>query len=121
MRSYRMPSMITKCTMHSYYNMASLRTKLFLTVVIWSAIAGTSVVLATCGSEMPPLPSPGESDLVTIVVDDPNVGPIERTFKIHIPKGYPASNDAETPLVLDFHGFAGTSSSQGRIQLNFRN
>ena len=113
--------MITKCTMHSYYNMASLRTKLFLTVVIWSAIAGTSVVLATCGSEMPPLPSPGESDLVTIVVDDPNVGPIERTFKIHIPKGYPASNDAETPLVLDFHGFAGTSSSQGRIQLNFRN
>ena len=109
-----MPSMITKCTMHSYYNMASLRTKLFISAVIWSAIAGTSV-FATCGGEMPSRPMPGESELVSIVVDDPNVGPIERTFKIHIPKGYPASNDAETPLVLDFHGFAGTSSSQGSI------
>ena len=115
-----MPSMITKCTMHSekqsYYNNM---TKLFISVVIWSAIAGTGV-LATCGSEMPSLPLPGESGLVSIVVDDPNVGPIERTFKIHLPAGYLASNDEETPLVLDFHGFAGTSSSQGRIQLYFR-
>ena len=65
--------------------------------------------------ELTPQPLPGESELVSIVVDDPNVGPIERTFKIHLPKGYPTSNDAETPLVLDFHGFAGTSSSQGSI------
>ena len=69
---------------------------------------------ATCGGEMPSLPQPGESHLASIIVNDPNIGPIERTFKIHLPAGYLASNDVETPLVLDFHGYAGTSSSQER-------
>ena len=56
-RSYRMPSMITKCTIHSekqsYYNNmeTSLRTKIFVGVLTWSLVA--TCASATCGGEMP--------------------------------------------------------------------
>ena len=46
------------------------------------------------------------------MVTDPNVGQVERTFRIHLPSGYSTQNDVKTPLVLDFHGYTGDSSSQ---------
>ena len=64
-------------------------------------------VLATCGTDMPIEPPPGSSESVTITVDDPNLGPVDRHFRIHIPAGYSDGNDVETPLVLDLHGWTG--------------
>ena len=64
-------------------------------------------VLATCGTDNTIKPAPGSSESVTITVNDPNLGPVDRHFRIHIPAGYPDGNDVETPLVLDFHGHTG--------------
>ena len=61
---------------------------------------------------MPIQPQPGSSSLVSILVDDPNFGQLERSFVIHVPTGYSNNNDVETPLVLDFHGWTGTGIGQ---------
>ena len=42
---------------------------------------------------------------------DPNLGDVERSFRLHIPAGYSPSNDVATPLVLDFHGMFGFGNS----------
>ena len=42
---------------------------------------------------------------------DPNLGNVERSFRLHIPAGYSSANDVETPLVLDFHGMFGFGNS----------
>ena len=68
--------------------------------------------LATCGSDMPQQPQPGQSYTSSITVNDPNLGEIERSFVLHLPAGYSSNNDVETPLVLDFHGWFGDGSSQ---------
>merc|ERR1712117_217606 len=68
--------------------------------------------LATCGSDMPQQPLPGQSYTSSITVNDPNLGEIERSFVLHLPAGYSSNNDVETPLVLDFHGWFGDGSSQ---------
>ena len=57
---------------------------------------------------------PGDSELVTITVSDPNLGDVERSFTLHIPAGYSPGNDVETPLVLDFHAFLGIVVVVGR-------
>ena len=67
---------------------------------------------ATCTGEMPSSPQPGQSSSGSILVTDPNIGQVERTFRIHLPLGYSAQNDVMTPLVLDFHGYACDSSCQ---------
>ena len=72
-------------------------------LLVLSAI--TTAVLATCHGEMPPNPLPGTSESVSIMVDDPNLGQVERTFRLHLPLGYSPENDVETPLWLDFRGF----------------
>ena len=41
-------------------------------------------------------------------MDDPNLGEVERSFKLHIPAGYSTDNEVAVPLVLDFHAFLGT-------------
>ena len=41
---------------------------------------------------------------MTVTVNDPNLGEVERTFDLHLPAGYSPDNDLETPLWLDFHG-----------------
>ena len=61
-------------------------------------------VEAACNGQMPPLPLPGGSERVSIAVNDPNLGEVERTFELHLPAGYSPSNDFATPLWLDFHG-----------------
>ena len=72
----------------------------------------TITVSATCGGGMPNLPLPGESRYISIWVDDPNHGQVERSFALHLPAGYSIANDVETPLVLDFHGHGGSSAGQ---------
>ena len=62
---------------------------------------------------MPNLPNPGQSETVSISVTDPNLGEVERTFVIRLPSRYSTDNDAETPLVLDFHGWHNDANSQG--------
>ena len=76
-----------------------------LSLTVISAIFATTS--ATCGTDMPIEPQPGNSESVTITVTDPNLGPVDRRFRIHIPAGYSDGNDVETPLVLDLHGWTG--------------
>ena len=58
-------------------NMAALRrTQSLIAIAVWCAIA--TCASAICGGEMPAEPQPGQSQLVSILVDDPNIGPIER-------------------------------------------
>ena len=53
----------------------------------------TATVRGTCHEEMPFNPLPGTSESVSITVDDPNLGQVERTFRIHLPLGYSPDND----------------------------
>ena len=76
-----------------------------LSLVVTSAMLVT--VLATCGTDFPVVPPPGTSESVSITVTDPNLGPVNRHFRIHIPAGYSEGNDVKTPLVLDLHGWTG--------------
>ena len=70
------------------------------------------LALATCGFDMPQQPQPGQSYTSSIMVNDPNLGEVERSFVLHLPAGYSSTNDVETPLVLDFHGWFGDGNSQ---------
>ena len=78
---------------------------LALLIATLSAMATKSH--AKCGQEMPKEPNCGKSELVSIRVEDPNLGEVGRSFTLHIPAGYSAANDVEVPLVLDFHAFLG--------------
>ena len=73
----------------------------------------TLEILAICNGDMPNQPQPGQSYSGSVLVNDPNIGMMERTFRIHLPSGYSTLNDVETPLVLDFHGYTCDSSCQG--------
>ena len=66
-------------------------------VSTFAAMTATPVG-ATCGYDMPALPLPGNSREVTILVPDPNLGEVERSFRLHIPAGYSPSNDVEVNL-----------------------
>ena len=68
----------------------------------------TSSVTATCGGQMPDRPAPGESHVVTIIVDDPNLGEVERTFRLYLPVTY--TNEVEIPLVMNFHARGATGT-----------
>ena len=37
-----------------------------------------------------------------------------RVYRLHLPTAYASSNDAPTPMVVDFHGWSGDSNSQER-------
>ena len=68
----------------------------------------TATVAATCGGQMPNQPTPGESLVVPILVDDPSLGEVERTFRLYIPVTY--INDVEIPLVMNFHARGATGT-----------
>lgn len=57
---------------------------------------------------MPNQPTPGESLVVPILVDDPSLGEVERTFRLYIPVTY--INDVEIPLVMNFHARGATGT-----------
>ena len=40
------------------------------------------------------------------------MGPVTRTYFLHLPAHYPLSNDRPTPLVLDYHGWMGSGHDQ---------
>ena len=71
-----------------------------------------SEVSATCGTSISNGPQPGETQRISILVDDPHHGQVERSFALHLPAGYSIGNDFPTPLVLDFHGHGGDSDQQ---------
>ena len=62
-----------------------------------------ATVSATCGGQVPEQPQPGESYVVAIPVEDPNLGEVERTFRLYLPVTY--TNEKEIPLVTNFHGY----------------
>jgi len=63
-----------------------------------------------CGTSLPHGFHPGHSHLITLQVDDPGMGMVDRYFRLHIPKEYDINN--ETPMVVDYHGWTGDSHSQ---------
>ena len=42
-------------------------------------------------------------------VVDPMLGPVNRTYKLHIPRAYNLSNTLPLPLVLSFPGWGGNA------------
>ncbi len=82
-------------------------------VCIFLSPSFVGAVSPGCGWDIPAQPTPGSSGTISITVDDPNLGTIERSFVLHLPAGYSPDNDVSTPIVLDFHGFSGTGESGG--------
>ena len=68
-----------------------------------------------CGSNLPILPRPGESQKLYIMVNDPYMGEVNRTYVLHLPKHYPITNDQPVPLVLDFHGTGGHAQTHHSV------
>ena len=79
---------------------------MFFHAIILSGL--TASVTATCGGQMPDWPAPGESHVVTIMVDDHNLGEVERTFRLYLPTTY--TNEVEIPLVMNFHARGATGT-----------
>ena len=65
-----------------------------------------------CGGALPPLPQPGQHEMFDVAVSDPQQGELTRQFSLHLPAPYPLSNTQPVPLVLDYHWWGGSASSQ---------
>ena len=57
---------------------------------------------------MPDRPAPGESHVVSIMVDDHSLGEVERTFRLYLPVTY--TDEVEIPLVMNFHARGATGT-----------
>ena len=64
---------------------------------------------AKCGGQIPASPQPGQYKSVSIPVNDPNLGNVQRTFGIFIPTDY--SSNTKLPLLMFFHGSGGKGSN----------
>ena len=64
---------------------------------------------AKCGGQIPAKPQPGEYKAVSIPVNDPNLGVVQRTFGIFIPTDY--DTNTKLPLLMFFHGSGGKGSN----------
>ena len=62
--------------------MALPKTKFLAAIAVCCAVA--TCVSAMCGGELPQQPQPGQSHLASIVVNDPNIGQVERTFRLEM-------------------------------------
>ena len=76
----------------------------------WPPVWG--VASGGCGGELPPLPRPGHHERRTLLVSDPHQGQVTREFFLHLPAQYDESNSVAVPLVLDYHWWGGSASSQ---------
>ena len=76
----------------------------------WPPVWG--VASGGCGGELPPLPRPGHHERRTLLVSDPHQGQVTREFFLHLPAQYDESNTVAVPLVLDYHWWGGSASSQ---------
>ena len=65
-----------------------------------------------CGGELPPQPEPGQHELLRVSVSDPDQGEVTRQFYLHLPAAYQLTNTQPVPLVLDYHWWGGSASSQ---------
>ena len=77
--------------------------KLNLNIVLGESIKSS----AGCGLELPSSSAPGEAQKYYIIVNDPYMGEVNRTFMLHLPLYYPVTNDQPVPMVMDFHGTGG--------------
>ena len=67
---------------------------------------------AGCGGELPVLPQPGHHQKMVVAVSDPQQGEVRREFYLHLPAHYVLTNTRPVPLVVDYHWWGGSASSQ---------
>jgi len=78
--------------------------------------AGSTLRLsAGCGEPLGGNFQPGQSARHTIQVDDPNLGVVTRTYRLHVPQQYNLNNDVPLPLVLDYHGWGSTAIAHEKV------
>ena len=65
-----------------------------------------------CSAPMPIQPHPGWHHNFNITVEDPNLGEVVREYALHLPAHFDTSNTIPVPMVLDYHGWTGTSHDQ---------
>lgn len=63
-----------------------------------------------CGKPLPNEPKPGHHYTFSFIVEDVNLGPVDRNFIIQIPRHF--DNGQAVPLVFDIHWYAGSAASQ---------
>jgi len=80
----------------------------FLILATMLAVS-TNYCEAECGGQIPAKPQPGEYKAVSIPVNDPNLGVVQRTFGIFIPTDY--DTNTKLPLLMFFHGSGGKGSN----------
>ena len=71
-----------------------------------TSVAFVVLVLVGAASVPPAVAQPGPGDYARSMVFDGRT----RTYDVHVPPGY--VEGSAVPLVLDFHGYTGNSSSQ---------
>jgi len=78
----------------------------------WSTFStfSTSSTSSGCGLEPPPGLHPGRSTDIKVVVQDPGIGEVERSFRLYLPSSYDIN--VPLPLVVDFHGWGGSGLDQ---------
>ena len=85
---------------------------LTLLLLVCSSLYCLATPSPGCGSPLPATPHPGRHHKFPITVEDPLQGPVSREYNIHIPAHYNTSNNVAVPLVLDYHGWGGTTHYQ---------
>ena len=65
-----------------------------------------------CGGVLPPSPRPGQHEMMSVMVSDPQQGEVVRQFSLHLPAPYHLTNTRPVPLLLDYHWWGGSASSQ---------
>jgi len=87
--------------------------KLHITTLLLTICTSTSTTPSPgCSEPLPDKPHPGRHHKFTLIVDDPNLGEVEREYALHLPAHYDPSNTVPVPLVLDYHGWTGTAHDQ---------
>ena len=74
--------------------------------------AGLTTGSQGCGGDLPPIPQPGEAERLEVSVSDPQQGEVTREFYLHLPAQYQVTNTQPVPLLLDYHWWGGSASSQ---------
>jgi len=78
-------------------------------VLSWSTLS-TCSKSSGCGQDAPPGVHPGTSVHLKVLVQDPVMGEVQRSFRLYLPLSY--DNNTPLPLVVDFHGWGGSARYQ---------
>ena len=85
---------------------------MFVVLFLFTLTRAEALGSEGCGEAMPPLPLPGDNQRFTVLVPDPLQGEVSREFILHLPAQYDLSNSRPVPLLLDYHWWGGSASSQ---------